>query len=91
MIREVLKGCWDLIIDSRNILSLVACNDDCLPAVRSHVRSHAEAIDGIFVHTFSGDRANLSSGDFKEVLLQLVAFGLMSDRLCVFFRGFGLY
>ena len=76
LIREVLFGCWDLcfsfdfIFDSRDILSLVAfIIADCLSAVRSHVHSHVEVIHVLFVYTFNGDLANLSSGDFQEVRL----------------------
>ena len=65
---------FDFILDSRNALSLVAFNPDCLSAVRSHVHSHVEVIHVIFVHTFNGDRANLDNGGLQEVVLKLVLF-----------------
>ena len=51
-------------------LSLVTLDADCLSADRSHVHGHVEELLVHLVHTFAGDR--------EEVILQLVAFGLMS-------------
>ena len=56
------------------------------PLLVLSVHSHVQVIHVLFVHTFNGDLASLSRGDLQEVLVKLVAFGLMSyDRLCFCF------
>ena len=42
---------FDFIFDSRNMLSLVELNTDCLSTVRSHVHNHEAIISVLFVHT----------------------------------------
>ena len=69
-------------------MSPVASDADCLSADRSQVHGHVGELLVNIVPTVVVDHATLFNDAFEEVILQLVAFGLMSLRLGSFFFVF---
>ena len=73
-------------------LSPVASDADCLSSDRSHEHGHVGELLVNIVHTLVVDHAILFNDALEEVVMQLIAFRLMSLRLgsCFFVFWFAL-